>query len=102
MNTNQIHKSHDCNYTGKTYQQEYLHLKQRSRFLYIKWVTNAPVRCYRNSSDNHQHQLTVIWGEKEAGKKKGKDKRKKNPTTTGHQSIMNPCPLLQPEKHMNG
>ena len=75
MNTNQIHMSHDCNYTGKTHQQECLHLKQRSRLLYIKWVMNASVRCYRNTSDNHQHQLTVIWGrEKEAGKKKGKDK----------------------------
>jgi hypothetical protein len=64
---------------------------------------NASARCYKNTSDKHQHQLTVIWGgEKEAGEKKGQDKRKKNPASTGHQSIMNSCPLLQPQKHMNG
>jgi len=64
---------------------------------------NASFRCYRNTSGNHQHQLTVIWGgEKKAPKNKGKNSGKKNPTTTGHQSIMNSCPLLQPEKHING
>jgi len=44
----------------------------------------------------------ILGTEKEAGKKKGNYRKKKNPTTTGHQSIMNSCPLLQPEKHMNG
>lgn len=79
MNTNQKNKSQDCNYTGKTYQQECLHLKQRSRLLYINQVMNASVRCYRNTSGNHQHQMTVIrGGEKETGKQ-GKRQKKEKP-----------------------
>jgi hypothetical protein len=84
MNTNQIHKSHDCDYNGKTYKQECLHLKQRSWLLYINWVMNVSVRCYRNTSGNHQHKLTVTWGgEKKAEKKREKKEERKTQPPKG-------------------